>query len=326
MKRIVLCTLLVLAWLPLMAQMKYFVSTNSLVYDYGDSIHVTVSAKNIGKVLDTLWLSDCDVEYSIDSFKIFGHFGHGPCPLTQAPYVVSPGDSLEWTYVPPFPVTKDSLPLGRHSVVGEISGYGISDTLWVSVNNLSAVVLVSPKGLTGGNRIPVFVWNSVPNATSYHGQVSYSSSMSPIIAEWYVVDTSVISTDTLFASTRYYWQVAAVNAGGQGPYSGVSSFLTAYLGVSLTSSEVPKVFALMQNYPNPFNPSTIISYQLPTSSVVSLKVLDVLGREIATLVNDRQNPGNHSVRFSASNLSSGVYYYRLQAGTYIETKKLTVIK
>jgi len=324
MKRICLFTLLALTWSPLTAQMKYFVSTDKMVYYYGDSIHVTVGAKNIGKAPDTLWLSDCDVAYFIDSFHIFGHFGHGPCPLTQAPNVVSPGDSLEWTYVPPFPVTKDSFVVGKHSVVGVV-GIGFSDTLWISVNNLSAPVLVSPSGLTG-NRIPVFAWNSVPNATSYHVQISISASMSPVIAEWYVVDTSVISTDTLFASTRYDWWVAAVNADGQGPYSRELAFWIGTLGVSLPSSEVPKVFALMQNYPNPFNPSTIISYQLPTSSFVSLKVLDVLGREIATLVNDRQNPGNHSVRFSASNLSSGVYYYRLQAGTYIETKKLTVIK
>jgi len=89
MKRICLFTLLALTWSPLTAQMKYFVSTDKMVYYYGDSIHVTVGAKNIGKAPDTLWLSDCDVAYFIDSFHYSATLER-PCPLTQAPNVVSP--------------------------------------------------------------------------------------------------------------------------------------------------------------------------------------------------------------------------------------------
>jgi hypothetical protein len=85
-------------------------------------------------------------------------------------------------------------------------------------------------------------------------------------------------------------------------------------------------YRLEQNYPNPLNPSTVISYQLPVNSFVTLKIYDVLGREIQTLINERQNLGSHSVTFDASNLSSGVYFYRLQAGTYSETKKLMLLK
>jgi len=88
----------------------------------------------------------------------------------------------------------------------------------------------------------------------------------------------------------------------------------------------PKSFSLSQNYPNPFNPSTIIGYQLPTKALVTLKVYDVLGREVETLVNAGQTAGIHSVTFDASGLSSGVYFYRVQAGTFTETKKLMVLK
>jgi hypothetical protein len=91
-------------------------------------------------------------------------------------------------------------------------------------------------------------------------------------------------------------------------------------------SAMPYSYSLYQNYPNPFNPSTLISYQLPASSLVVLKVFDVLGREIETLVNERQNAGNHSVQFNASNLPSGVYLYRLEAGKYRDTKKLLLLK
>lgn len=96
--------------------------------------------------------------------------------------------------------------------------------------------------------------------------------------------------------------------------------------VSIRSHDSPISFALSQNYPNPFNPSTMISYQLPANSHVSLKIYDVLGREVETLVNERQTVGIHSVTFEAVNLPSGVYFYRLQASLFTQTKKLVVLK
>ena len=89
---------------------------------------------------------------------------------------------------------------------------------------------------------------------------------------------------------------------------------------------LPENFVLMQNYPNPFNPSTIISYQLPSNCYVSLKVFDVLGRQVETLVNGLQSAGIYSVKFNAANFPSGVYFYRLDAGTYHDNKKLLLLK
>lgn len=89
---------------------------------------------------------------------------------------------------------------------------------------------------------------------------------------------------------------------------------------------IPTGYALNQNYPNPFNPSTVISYQLPTSTFVRLRIFDLLGTEVALLVNKEQPAGYHKVTFNASNLTSGIYFYRLEAGTYNETKKLMLIK
>ena len=85
-------------------------------------------------------------------------------------------------------------------------------------------------------------------------------------------------------------------------------------------------FKLSQNYPNPFNPQTIITYSIPVSESVSLKVFDALGREIRTLVNERQTPGTHLVTFDGGNLPSGLYFYRLQAGSYSATRKLVLLK
>ncbi len=88
----------------------------------------------------------------------------------------------------------------------------------------------------------------------------------------------------------------------------------------------PHEFTLSQNYPNPFNPSTVINYQLPTSSNVKISIYDALGREVNILVNQSQNAGNHNVEWNAVNYTSGVYFYRLEAGSFVSNKKMILIK
>ncbi|MBK9096685.1 MAG: T9SS type A sorting domain-containing protein [bacterium] len=88
----------------------------------------------------------------------------------------------------------------------------------------------------------------------------------------------------------------------------------------------PYSYTLSQNYPNPFNPSTVISYRLPVTSNVSLKVYDVLGNEIATLVNEEKPAGEYEVEFNAAKLPSGIYFYKLEAGSFSETKKMILMK
>ncbi len=90
--------------------------------------------------------------------------------------------------------------------------------------------------------------------------------------------------------------------------------------------DLPEDFLLLQNYPNPFNPTTVISYALPAKVFVTLKIYDIFGREVETLVNENENAGIHSVTLDAHNLPSEMYFYRLQAGTYSATKKLILLK
>lgn len=91
-------------------------------------------------------------------------------------------------------------------------------------------------------------------------------------------------------------------------------------------SETPKQFKLEQNYPNPFNPTTQINYELQIANYVTLKVYDLQGKEIQTLVNKKQSAGNYSVEFNGANLSSGIYFYTLQTENYKETKKMMLVK
>jgi hypothetical protein len=89
---------------------------------------------------------------------------------------------------------------------------------------------------------------------------------------------------------------------------------------------IPKQFELFQNYPNPFNPSTKIEYSLPADEFVNLTVYDVLGNTITTLVNEKKQTGSYEVIFDASDLSSGVFFYKLTAGEYVNIKKMVVIR
>jgi hypothetical protein len=109
-------------------------------------------------------------------------------------------------------------------------------------------------------------------------------------------------------------------------------FLQSYQSdcYSITESrgdkEYPKEFVLKQNYPNPFNPTTTIRYVIPERALVTIKIYDILGDEITTLVNEEKPIGYYEVEFIASNLSSGVYFYKLTAGDFIQTKKMILLR
>ncbi len=98
------------------------------------------------------------------------------------------------------------------------------------------------------------------------------------------------------------------------------------VGIEKFNTQIPKEFSLKQNHPNPFNPSTTIEFELPKTSDVILKIFNVLGEEVTTLVSDRLSAGSYSYEWDASKLASGVYLYRLHASEYIETRKMVLMK
>ena len=107
---------------------------------------------------------------------------------------------------------------------------------------------------------------------------------------------------------------------------GIEAFGNGVLSAGQSEQKTPSEFLLSQNFPNPFNPSTVINYQLPRTSFVSLKVYDILGKEVATVVNEIKEAGVYSVLFDGSALSAGVYFYKIQAGIYSTIKKMILIK
>lgn len=108
--------------------------------------------------------------------------------------------------------------------------------------------------------------------------------------------------------------------------SGVLKSTNLITKVNNNTIYLPSRYKLFQNYPNPFNPTTTINYSIPKASFVTIKVYDLLGKEVATLVNEVKSIGNYNVEFNASILTSGIYFYRMKAGSFVETKKLILLK
>jgi endo-1,4-beta-xylanase len=213
--------------------------------------------------------------------------------------------------------------------------------------------LVSPVGTTGEPRNPRLLWHASASALSYRVEVSATGRFTSTVVDTTVTDT-LSQLAPLAANTGYFWRVTAVNDSGPSTPSSVGSFAT---GDQITGVENPvevaQEFGLYQNYPNPFNPSTTIRYSVSGrgtaksgtegtealgannegsgvlglgSSWVKLGVYDILGREVAVLVNEPQPPGEYRVNFNATNLPSGAYFYKLNAGDFTAVKKLVILK
>ena len=179
-------------------------------------------------------------------------------------------------------------------------------------------------------------WSAVPNALYY--KVYYDSDTSGI--PYYgteatqgnspitVSGSEVLTLTGLDVGKIYYVSVTTVDPQGvQSYFSDEDSCLfDPTTRVDDVKPHLPTEYSLSQNYPNPFNPSSKIAYSIPSKTHVLLKIYDLLGRELITLVDKEQEQGAYSVIFNAKNLSSGIYLYQLKAGSYIQTRKMTLIK
>ena len=172
----------------------------------------------------------------------------------------------------------------------------------------------------------VLDWDSTVTATGYRFLLANDSLFNSVIHDTIVNASSFNFYDWFSVNIdNLYWKVRTINDGGTGPWSETNRFNIMLTDVE-DETQLPTEFALMQNYPNPFNPTTTIAYHLPNTSKVQLKVYDVLGNEIETLVNEEKSAGSYEVEFNASSLSSGMYLYKLQAGDLIAVKKLILLK
>jgi endo-1,4-beta-xylanase len=190
----------------------------------------------------------------------------------------------------------------------------------------SRPMLISPVASAGVPRNPKLVWHSSTSASSYQLQVSEDSSFTSSAVDISLSDT-VFQLSPLRPNTAYYWHVSATNQYGTSDYSLGAGFVTGSTVVGIEeTADVPHGFSLHQNFPNPFNPSTNIKFRIANRELVRLTIFDALGRTIARLVDEVCPPGVYSVRWDASSHPSGVYYSRLQAGAFLQTRQMVMIK
>jgi hypothetical protein len=169
-------------------------------------------------------------------------------------------------------------------------------------------------------------WRSTgPLVDRYWMEYSIDSVFTIKAIDSLLTDTTVVIR-SMVKNMEYYWHVRAHNLTGWGPYSSRGHFVRSTTAVNDLPQGVPADWVLMQNYPNPFNPSTTIRYGLPNRSHVTLSVFNTLGQQVAVLQNGEQEAGYHEAKFDGNGLSSGFYFYRLHAGTFVETKRLLLLR
>jgi len=187
-------------------------------------------------------------------------------------------------------------------------------------------VLLSPdSGATGVSTEPALSWNGSAGAEFYTLQVSETPNFSTLIVNEESLSETFFDVNELSNNATYYWRTSAVNDLGASDWSEIWSFTTVLTDVS-GEEGVPATIELSQNYPNPLNPSTLIRYGLPQRSHVKLELFNPLGQRVAILVDAEKEAGYHYAVLESRGLASGLYFYRFQAGNFVETKKLVILR
>jgi hypothetical protein len=213
-----------------------------------------------------------------------------------------------------------------------VSGAGAfssSFSFTTAATTLPAPALISPAdGSLGVILTPNMQWQSVTGATSYNIQLATDVNFNNIIYSSNPTGTShTIPAGNLALNTLYFWRVRGNNASGFGGFSSTWNFRSTLVGIlSNVTVIVPTEFKLYNNYPNPFNPATTIKFDIPENTDVKIKVFDMTGKMLRELFNSSLPAGTYETNFDASSFASGIYYFRIEAGKFNETKKMILVK
>jgi hypothetical protein len=193
------------------------------------------------------------------------------------------------------------------------------------------VTPAAPTNLTGsaGNQQAFLQWNKNIEFDVAKYYILRNTTNNPASAT--LIDSTNQPETTYTATgltngTPYYFWVKAKDAFCNPRISAVSNFALVTPVIVAQNEKIPIDYALHQNYPNPFNPTTTIKYDLPRNTFVRLIIYDITGREVNTLINEYMSAGYHEISFSSANMASGVYFYKIEAGTFVNQKKMVILK
>lgn len=218
----------------------------------------------------------------------------------------------------------DARPLNKRIDIGA------DETAFLVESPTIPSLIAPPPGEKGVTTKPVFLWNASSGAgpIKYRVQLNFADScFSPPYGDTSGITEPMVQFGVeLVKEMTIFWRVNASNEYGTSEWSPLWSFTTGPSAVSERGEAMPTEFRLNQNYPNPFNPSTAIRYALPKTVHVKLTIFDPLGKEIETLVSNTQMAGEYEIQWNPSHLTSGVYLYRLQAGKFVEMRKMVLLR
>ena len=270
--------------------------------------HVTDGMLDHGSAVTSAW----DITAtSVKAQDVFGTLTSGATYYWQVRSGIRPTHAI---YSPWSMVASFSTAAGASSVV----------PLVVSPNYLQPL----------NNTTAVLTWNIPVQSDShlkYDLQYSKNADFNNALTKTNLNDPSALVTG-LETNSTYYWRVLSKTASGSvSSYSTTGSFTTSGATAVEEQETIPTAYELSQNYPNPFNPTTRINFAIPQNSFVTIKVYDMLGREVKTLINQQMVSGNHSIDWNADNnlgikVATGMYIYRITAGNFVSTKKMVLIK
>ena len=307
MRTKVWCALLLLASSFALGQGKMQISTSKRTYAYGEPIEIRMRVWNDSTSSFVLTLPSGSFPYWLLDSVTFGYW----VGFSDQTFLFNPGDSKSWIWrIQPSELGLPNLE-GSHLVTGLCGKF------------LDTVTFEAP--MYRGGPIGVELYRTVPPEDiarmrdSLNATLLQSWSDSSVVHERWQVEGYQI--DSLVVALAGDPRVS--NSWVSRPFPFVSDFIESGVPIGGLLPDGPR---LHQNYPNPFNPSTIIEFELPKSSIVRLSVYDMLGREVSVLLNERREAGVHEVRFDGSNLASGVYFYRLTAGDFLQTRRLLLLR
>lgn len=189
------------------------------------------------------------------------------------------------------------------------------------------VLILPPNNATNQLQYVTLLWDSNAYATSFRVQLSTDSTFATTVFDSSVANTPLqMRPDFLALGAKYFWRVSATNILGTSGWSEIWNFTIRTVGINQISSEIPNSYKLLNNYPNPFNPVTKIKFQIPKTSYVEIKIFDITGKNIATLVKEIIKEGIYEYIFDASNLSSGIYFVKMQAENYTGIQRIAFVK